>query len=391
MKPLLLTVVAALAAALPAVRAADPPPAPLVVHEWGTFTSFSGSDGVLVNFSPNYTDLPGFVYSQNGPPDSKASRLLRDGTVSMETPVLYFYTERALSATVKVSFPKGWITEWFPFAVKEPSPAAARNPGQSMQWDVKLLPGDTHALPGNPREKKNAYFHARETDSVPLQVDVKRNDRDDFHGVLRNNSLVQLEKFLFYRGVGTFPPPVKLQAIGKDEVRITSNAEGSVDGLVLLRVENGKVGFKLLGSLTNGSEMKAAIPAADGAKSELVGALVKSLTQAGLYEKEARAMVKTWDAAWFGETGTRLLYLVPRSRIEELLPLTITPKPERIERVLVGRHDFLTPEQEADVEKLVKASKKAAGEFNAAEKELQKIGRFEREARNQAEKRLQRR
>ena len=33
-----------------------------VAHEWGTFTSFSGSDGVPVSFMPNNEDLPGFVY-----------------------------------------------------------------------------------------------------------------------------------------------------------------------------------------------------------------------------------------------------------------------------------------------------------------------------------------
>ena len=36
---------------------------PLIVHEWGTFTSFSGSDGKLVGFRPNNQDLPNFVYT----------------------------------------------------------------------------------------------------------------------------------------------------------------------------------------------------------------------------------------------------------------------------------------------------------------------------------------
>ena len=44
-----------------AAAAAVPPPAQterLIAHEWGTFTSFSGSNGVPVGFSPNNTDLP---------------------------------------------------------------------------------------------------------------------------------------------------------------------------------------------------------------------------------------------------------------------------------------------------------------------------------------------
>ena len=117
--------------------------------------------------------------------------------------------------------------------------------------------------------------------------------------------------------------------------------------------------------------------------------MVKSLNAAGLYEKEARAMVKTWDTAWFGEDGARLLYLEPRSRADELLPLTIEPKPTEVVRVLVGRHDFLTPEQEADAERQVQRIQAAQEELNAAEKELLKIGRFADQARQMAAKRLE--
>ena len=38
---------------------------------------------------------------------------------------------------------------------------------------------------------------------------------------------------------------------------------------------------------------------------QLGDAMTKVLTEQGLYDKEARAMVKTWRSAWFGEEGTR--------------------------------------------------------------------------------------
>ncbi len=88
-----------------------PTPARLVAHEWGTFTSFSGSDGVPVGFTPNNDDLPQFVYFQ-GNALSKSNRLRANGLVSMETPVIYFYTDKDTRVSVKVDFPKGWITEW---------------------------------------------------------------------------------------------------------------------------------------------------------------------------------------------------------------------------------------------------------------------------------------
>ena len=61
---------------------------PLVVHEWGTFTSVAGEDGRAVEWLPlsGPSDLPCFV--ERFRLDIKGS--LR-GKVRMETPVLYFY------------------------------------------------------------------------------------------------------------------------------------------------------------------------------------------------------------------------------------------------------------------------------------------------------------
>ena len=376
--------------ALPSLIQADDPkpaPSPLVVHEWGTFTSFSGSDGVPLTFTPNYTDLPDFVYSQNGTPYSKVSRL-RDGTVSMETPVIYFYADKPMRVGVTVGFPKGWITEWYPFASQSPTPAAQPAAGQTMAWDVKLLAGDRVKFPGQYRDERDHYYFARDTDAVPVQAEVVPQKGEPIRPDLRGGSVMQHEKFLFYRGVGTFPPPVKLKALGSGEVKIATAAGTSVDGLMLVHVKHGKIGFKELGSLAAGGELRAAIPEATDNAEALAAALRKSLVASGLYEKEAKAMVATWDSAWFGEEGTRLLYLVPRTRTDELLPLTINPKPESLVRTLVGRHDFLTPEVEAMADIQVKKARAARAELNAAETQLKKIGRFHFPAREQAEKRV---
>ena len=93
--------------------------------------------------------------------------------------------------------------------------------------------------------------------------------------------------------------------------------------------------------------------------------------------------------AWFGEEGTRLLYLVPRAKTDELLPLTVEPKPTEVVRVLVGRHDFLTPEQEASADRQVSRMQVAQREMEAAQQEMAKLGRFSYEARQQATKRLE--
>jgi hypothetical protein len=360
-----------------------PSPGRLIVHEWGTFTSFSGSDGVPVGFYPNNNDLPGFVYNLGPYEDSKSSRFIQGGTVSMETPVIYFYTDRPLRASVKVDFPRGWITEWYPFAAAAPaSRGGGRAPGHSMRWDVKLLAGEPVRFPTE--RSKNHYYHARETDAVGLEVE-SAGERGQW---LRGGTVVQREKFLFYRGVGTFPTPVFVRALGEGKVRVRNAADGRLGGLVLLSVRKGAVGYQVLGDLEKGAETVATLPAPSVKQADVTDVLVRELTAAGLYDREARAMVKTWTAAWLGEDGTRLLYLVPRTRTDELLPLTVEPKPAEVVRVLVGRHDFLTPEQEVAAELQIQRVRAAQAELNLAEKELAAIGRFAPQARALAEKRL---
>ncbi len=387
---------------VPAPAAPVPPAAPvarLVAHEWGTFTSFSGADGEPVGFTPNNNDLPAFVYYSRNI-GGKGGRFQRGGLVSMETPVVYFYTDKETKVSLKVDFPKGWITEWYPFASGAPvqTDRNDRTGGHSIRWEVKLTPGEPERFPRirtNPGAPENHYYHARETDAVALQAEVatRRADDDDDYNYdergLRGGTILQREKFLFYRGVGTFPPPVTVRALGGDKVQVLNASGGKATGLVLVTVRGGKIGFRSVGELESGATTDAQLPTAEGTRADLGAFLVKELTAAGLYEKEAKAMVKTWDSAWFGEEGTRLLYLVPRSKTDELLPLTMDPKPTELVRVLVGRHDFLTPEAEAIALKELKRLQAAQAEINAAYTELNKLGRFSAQAQQIAEKRIE--
>jgi len=100
-------------------------------------------------------------------------------------------------------------------------------------------------------------------------------------------------------------------------------------------------------------------------------------------------MVKTWESAWFGEDGTRVLYILPKDWTDRTLPLKVTPTPDTLVRVMVGRHDVLTPEREREIEELTR--KIDGPDRQEAYAALAKLGRFAEPARAQAEKRLARR
>ena len=68
-------------------------------HEWGTFTSVQGADGVQLEWNPfTRTDLPEFVYDRAdlGRTGWKLTDYVTKFTIPtmirMETPVIYFYS-----------------------------------------------------------------------------------------------------------------------------------------------------------------------------------------------------------------------------------------------------------------------------------------------------------
>src|SRR5450759_573880 len=87
------------------------------LHEWGTFTSVSGSDGALLpGLETEEEALPGFVYSHDGMPrrGKGYAGQLHHVTIKMETPVIYFYASEPFAAHVHVGVNTDSISQWFP-------------------------------------------------------------------------------------------------------------------------------------------------------------------------------------------------------------------------------------------------------------------------------------
>src|SRR5947207_5604303 len=104
---LLLAGVAFGVGAAPTERGSD-----LVVHEWGTFLAMQGSDGVTLDgmYHEEHA-LPSFVHAR-----SRDQLRIPAVSVKGETPVIYFYTDRKLNVSVRVDFPRGVWTQWYPQA-----------------------------------------------------------------------------------------------------------------------------------------------------------------------------------------------------------------------------------------------------------------------------------
>ncbi|MEP7341252.1 MAG: hypothetical protein ABI977_26215, partial [Acidobacteriota bacterium] len=307
-------------------NSSDRLPNRLIVHEWGTFTSVSDSSGKAQQWSPlsGPSDLPDFVYRSKEDRSSAQGRCLKCelALVRMETPVLYFYADRELAVSAKVGFPQGRITEWYP---------RASETGRGINWGSFIVsPGAQVSFPTSKGESH--YYPARETDAAPIR--------------LGDESKIEYEKFLFYRGVGNFTLPLTVRLAG-DQVTVRNAGQDELAQVVLFENRGGRVGWRVLSSFKG--EATLARPALDQTIESLHGELVKSLVAQGLYEKEATAMVKTWRGSWF-EEGLRVFYIVPRKTTDAILPITITPAPAEITRVLVGRAEIITPEMEQAIQ-----------------------------------------
>jgi hypothetical protein len=177
-------------------------------------------------------------------------------------------------------------------------------------------------------EGESHYYAARNTDAAALTVNG------------------QSERFLFYRGVGSFDVPVSATALSDTAVRIQNLGRDELRGAVLFQNRHGVIGYRVLDRLRGDTVVAAPEPA--GTVVGLRREIERMLVNGGLYQREATAMVDSWRDSWF-EEGTRVLYLVPPRAVKEILPLTITPAPKTVARVFVGRMEVITPAMERSV------------------------------------------
>ena len=326
----------------------------LTVHEWGTFTGIAGKDGRAMEWTPSGgpTDPPGFVEHLS---DGNLKGVLR-GTIRMETPVMHFYSARGANVSVSVAFSKGVITEWYPRAARVQPAGPLRNVDLlqlqrdgSITWnDVAISPNLTGEFPRE--EGANRYYAARKTSSTPLRVSSSAGDEQ--------------EKFLFYRGVSAATIPLSAEQASDGKLAVRNLNDDEIPSIILFERRGERVGYRLAGAMTDETSLDP--PELTGSVDALVGDLEGILVDQGLYPDEAQAMVETWRDSWF-EEGSRLIYIVPRGFIDDVLPLTINPAPAQITRVFVGRLEIVTPATTRAVETAMAADDEVA---------LNKYGRF---------------
>ena len=302
-----------------------------VAHEWGTFTSVQGADGIQLEWNPFVpAELPKFVYGQ--PHRRVGAGVLKGELIArqrMETPVIYFYSDTPRTVDVTVNFPDGKVTEWYPQV------ANPKNGGKAMQWkDVQVLAHPEITLP---RETSGSHYYAA---------------RDTTANLVQTKG--ETEKFIFYRGVASFTAPLRVLVGGANEEMLYLQNAGSdqLKHFYVVQIRNGSAKYEYFDGIAPGEGRNIKLSpdvnevALSDFQNNISQAMRADLEKEGLYAPEAAAMVKTWRDSWFAEDGVRVLYVLPRAWTDRTLPLAIEPTLDEVARVMVGRAEVIFPSQE---------------------------------------------
>lgn len=384
----------------------------VIVHEWGTFTSFQDENGNAIG-GINIDDepVPSFVYDQGTvlvtaqysesrgsfglpPYPNYASKAWIPGdpgvTMRLETPVIYFYPPKGETPAsvppldVSVDFHDGLLSQFYPYA----KPGAKRDEMGSDVSKKNRLENMTSSLTwkgvrlgsmGKPIETNDKVWTTpREVSATPVEVQAPVYDDK---GVKYEQA--QAEHFLFYRGVGHLDSPLflnrdpyhvgekdnfyiwpqRLQAQPDPRANVAMDHVYTQGWLTEIRAD-GSCAFRSIssfGGLVTETRMRprAEIPSqfetADfsvGNLAKLKASMQETLVKEGLYPDEASAMLRTWELSYFKSPGLRFFYMVPRAWVDQVLPLKITGAATKLTRVMVGRIELITDAQRAALARL---------------------------------------
>ena len=349
---------------------------PLVVHEWGTFTSLQDETGrTVAGINSDDEPVPAFCHdvawrliqrpSALPPILAKGVALCHpEVTMRLETPVIYFHPPPGVTlpmqTTVKVAFRGGWLTQFYPAAeIGGFSPEAHLNDATrgTLAWNGLTLGGTGTG----PETTERVWTAPRAVQTATLTATNGES-----------------EKFLFYRGVGHLDCPLRVKRTA-DSTRLEGTAQGDCatfgSPLVLQRLwlasfrPDGGCAFRPLPAVTLNRAPGSASPpplfstAATFTPDEYSQAKVAALRDQmraaleneGLFADEAEGLLNTWETSYFKSAGLRLFFLVPREWTDAVLPLEVSV-PCETKRVMVGRLELVTPEQRALLRQLAGAS-----------------------------------
>ncbi|MBY0523405.1 MAG: hypothetical protein K2R98_08395 [Gemmataceae bacterium] len=332
----------------------------LSVHEWGVVSAYGDTELANADMRAEWGGLPKFVYGQID------GRKIPERNMAVRAPVMYFHTEQSLTLNIKVDFPKGKPVVWWPANSNAGFRGEGAAPLTFLQWNVQVKPTNAAQikLMDLPR---NHWLEALR--------DVKAEDIVSFD----QSTGQQKERFIYYDGLIPAPKGLTVR-VDKDKVALKSAAKHALHDVTVVDLRNvRKIRVARIAQLDAEAEVKdVEFKEGDQTKwpADAVDTLIGQLKAAGLNEDEAKALAVVWRKDFFETEGLSVFYRLPTEIYDQMLPLTVTPKPEKTVRVLLVHHPHCEPDLAERVLALVKQLGAAKFEERLdAQRRLQALGR----------------
>jgi hypothetical protein len=350
----------------------------LVVHEWGTFTSFQDEKGAAISgINVDDEPVPAFVHdaipglltalNDQAPSLRGLSKGFPAGdpqvTMRLETPVLYFHpapVSGPLTADVRVDFHGGWLTQFYPDAF-------AARPGHRENDHFIFAPLSATTL-------SMLHWSGLEVDdgrvNSPLTASPVWTAPRRVAAANVRTAAGEGERFLFYRGVGHLDAPVRTSRDDAGMLTLQPTpGTPAIQRYFLVDIRpDGALAYRSVpgggpGRIAAGSERFGDGEYAAGRAAALRHDLAGEITGSGLFSDEAEALLNTWDASYFRSPGLRLFFLVPRAWVDAVLPIAIAPR-ATIERAMIGRIELISPRQREALARIAAAPPSKADWWN---------------------------
>ncbi|MBI5610749.1 MAG: hypothetical protein HY902_17865 [Deltaproteobacteria bacterium] len=311
------------------------PPANLRVHHWATFTVFHAVAGqqYVPGVGRSEETLPPFVHGLAAP-------ALGPPLAKVQTAGAFFDADTAGDAQVELRVPHGEVgADWPPLAQKWAGGAGAQ-PDQPAVWQLHVEP-DTAKLAALPAVEPNSVWQSlRQAGAARVSALGQTAGSDDL---------------LFYRALGDFVPPLRVTAKKQGgsqgyEGTLTNDGDEEIPRAWLLHLHEGGGLMQPLKSVpAHGSIVFSPTPKEMWPyyAAQVQSTLTAELQNAGLTPPEAAALVASFTHNWLKTYGLRILILAPKSWADAHLQTTVTPKPAAEVRVVLGRIELLTEQDEA--------------------------------------------
>lgn len=349
-------------------EAASPPGGPprkgFAVHEWGVFTVYADVETANVDVRHKWADLPEFVFG-------RTPQRVEPYCGPVLKPVIHFHTEESFDFPLDMGLPGGRAAVWWPAAERYVHP---KTKAETLQFrgSTRTYRAQGGREPGLETVPDGHWFEAfRKVGAATLFVSGGRTRAVPGHVWHREN-------FLFYDGLLPAPDCVRVRIEG-GKVLLDSRVDHAVFDVTLLdRREAGKVRvarWEKLAPRAEGVAAEFVERKADDAPRQCAARLIEQLAAAGLNRDEAESLTGIWRAGFFERPGLSMLHRLPQERYDRMLPLTVSPTPEKIVRVGLVLHPQCEPVTREAVDRILRDFDDPEFEVReAAQKRLDALG-----------------